>query len=103
MRTILTFWYKDSPVWFYSSCVDTINSLEGHLGARDTLRNISKPIFQDYTLQGRFVGILLRLGRIGLALSIYLVAVSTYAGVFVTWLLLPVFFIVSIIGSFLGS
>ena len=103
MQSILLFWYKESFGRFYSSCVDSINTLEARFAVRDTIRNISKPIFQDYTLQGRFIGVLLRLARIGGGIFFYSLTVVVYVLSYLVWLFFPVLCTASIIGSVIAS
>src|SRR5258708_6648176 len=101
MQHLITYWYLESPARFYSAYRQTVQTLDGTFSVRDTLRNISKPIFQDYTYQGRIIGVLLRLARVVVALFLFLLTALVYAGAFLIWLFFPLICVVSIIGSFL--
>ncbi len=103
MQNVLRFWYVQSPSWTYKHLVGTITTLDGQFSVRDTLKNLGKPIFQDYTRQGRIIGFFLRLARVGLALFAYAIVALLYALVYLLWLLFPILCLVWIIGSFIGA
>lgn len=76
--------------------------LEGRLAIKSTVTNLGKPLFQDYTREGRLIGIFFRLGRIGVALFIDVLASLGYFIAILLWLLFPVLCLISLLGSLLG-
>lgn len=99
----LQFWYMHSPGRFYAACLHSIGSLDNTFAVRDTAKNLGKPLFQDYTYQGRIIGVFLRCSRIAIGVLCYLFLVVGYALAFGTWLLFPLLCIVSLIGSVAGN
>jgi hypothetical protein len=99
MRHFLAYWYAQSPARFLEAAKHGIGTLDGQFAVQDTLRNLNKPLFQDYTYQGRILGVVFRIGRVGLALVIYTVAAAAYLAAFILWLLFPFLCIISIVGS----
>ncbi len=102
MQNLLRLWYVQSGPWALQRYLGTIRVLDGTFAIRDTWRNIGRPLFQDYTWQGRAIGVFMRLARIGIGALMYALAGLVYAVFYVLWLLLPLIFIASLIGGFVG-
>jgi hypothetical protein len=102
MQHLFQLWYLQSGPWVLNRYLGTVRIFDGTFALKDTWKNISRPLFQDYTWQGRLIGVGLRLFRIGLGALIYTLTAVIYAVSWILWLLLPVIFVVSIIGGFIG-
>jgi len=89
MGTGLKFWYVVSPAWFWHAAMSSIGSFDEILALRATAKNIFRPVFQDYTFQGRLIGFFLRLGRIVAGLVMYFFILLFWMILLATWLLLP--------------
>lgn len=103
MSYVLSFWYLRSPGFFWDSFLKTIFALESSIAIKATLQNISKPIFQDYTLSGRFIGFGFRLGRIIAGLFLYALVALTYFLACAFWLIFPLICLVCLVGSAIGN
>jgi tetrahydromethanopterin S-methyltransferase subunit E len=103
MRHLIQFWYLNSPAWVWHAFLTTYYTLDGHLAVADTARNLGKPLFQDYTYQGRIIGVLLRLVRIAGGILLYALVGLVYALGFLVWLFFPLICLASIFGAFLAS
>jgi hypothetical protein len=103
MQHVLRYWFLRSPVWIFGSFLATIGGFEAQLALKDTAKNLGKPLFQDYSLQGRFIGVLIRLFRILVGALLYACIAVAYAGFFLFWLALPVLCLSAILGSFFGA
>lgn len=99
MQQLLSFWYGQSPSWVYHRFLETIRTLDGRFAVQHMLRNITRPIFQDYDWQGRIIGFFLRLARILLAVFVYFLTFLLYVVVYLLWLAFPIFCLVSLVGS----
>jgi hypothetical protein len=102
MQYVLRLWYVASGPWVIQRYLTTIRIFDGTFAVRDTWKNMSRPLFQDYTWQGRIIGVFLRLFRIGVAAIIYFTAAVFYLIVYLIWLLFPVICLASLIGGFIG-
>jgi hypothetical protein len=103
MGYFLRFWYLNSFSWTWNHYLSTIAAFEGQIAVQATFHNINKPLFQDYTFQGRIIGFFFRLFRIISGLLIYLFLGIFMALFYLLWVLLPVLCIVSILGFFFAS
>jgi hypothetical protein len=80
-----------------------INGFEAQLAIKATLTHLSEPLFQDYTLAGRIIGSLFRLGRIALGCILYLV-IGLFGGLaIILWSLAPFLPAVATLGYFVGA
>ena len=102
MIPFVSYWYLQSPQRFYSAYLSLLNGLEAQLAVVDMVRNISKPLFQDYTFQGRLIGVAIRVLRIIGSVFIYAVISLAYAAIYLFWLLFPILCLLSLVGSLVG-
>lgn len=54
-----------------------------------TLKHLFEPLYKDYTIMGRILGPIFRLGRVLVGLVIYIVAGAIFLIFYLFWLLLP--------------
>jgi hypothetical protein len=102
MLHLLRLWYVQSAPWAVSRYVTTVRTLDGTFAVVDTFRNLGRPLYQDYTWQGRVIGVFLRLARIGFGIIMYVLAAVVYFIAYLMWLALPFIFIAAIVGGFIG-
>ena len=98
----LMYWYVKSASRFYTAFQQAESHLEASFAVRDMLRNLDKPLFQDYTLQGRVIGVAIRLFRVALGLAAYAFAAALYLAGYVLWLLFPLLCLANLLGSLIG-
>lgn len=72
-------------------------SFESQISVVSTLKNITKPLFQDYTREGRLIGFLMRLVRIAAGSLVQVVVLAFYLALLVAWYLLPFYLVYQII------
>ena len=73
------------------------------MGIKENLRNIFKPLFQDYTKEGRIIGFLLRVARILFWIILYAVILFTFLLFYLISLALPAILILNLIGGLFGT
>ena len=97
-----SYWYITSATRFLHSLQSAWQATEAQIGIIDTFHNLDKPLFQDYSRQGRIIGFVFRLGRIIAGLLTMAGTAAFYAALYVFWLIFPPLCLVSIAGSFFG-
>lgn len=102
MEHVLRLWYVQSAPWALARYMQTVHVLDGTFAVADTWRNIGRPLFQDYTWQGRAIGVVLRILRIFAGGITYLLAGFVFLAVYLFWLAFPVLCIIILVGGFLG-
>lgn len=103
MHFFWNYWYLQSFSRFFASLEETISTLDNTFAVKDTARNMDKPLFQDYTFQGRIIGVVLRVFRIVFGVMAFGIAGMAYIIFYLIWLLFPLICISSLVGSILGS
>lgn len=83
------FWYLHFPKNLIRNYSDRFYSLDKVLGFRSNLRNISKPLFQDYTLIGYILAFIYRILIIVFSSIIYSLLFIVYVIFLLIWLILP--------------
>lgn len=102
MNNFFTYWYVQSASRFFQAYRETLSTTEETFAISQTIKNISKPLFQDYTLGGRVVGVLLRCVRIIGGLFSYLLLALLFISTYLLWLAFPAVSLVSLVGSLIG-
>jgi hypothetical protein len=103
MQQLLSFWYGQSPNWVYQRFLQTIRILDGRFAVQAMIKNITRPIFQDYDWQGRVIGFFIRIGRIVAAVIVYILTLIVYLIAYTVWLAFPVLCVVSLVGAVMGT
>ncbi|CAN5140844.1 hypothetical protein BH11PAT4_BH11PAT4_2220 [soil metagenome] len=99
MQELLSFWFVKSGPQALTMYRRTIAGFEANLAIATTAKNLSKPLFQDYTYQGRVIGFGFRILRILMGSILYFLIALVYALLFIAWLVFPIACIVSLVAS----
>jgi hypothetical protein len=102
MQRFVSFWYLSSGAKALTWLKVLIAGFEGNLAVATTAKNLGKPLFQDYTLQGRFIGFGFRIVRIIFGGLFYSGIAAATAFAYLLWLAFPILCLTAILGSFLG-
>jgi hypothetical protein len=102
MLTVLSYWYGYGLRALGQRYLGSLLAFEGQVAVRATARNITKPLFQDYTRQGRIIGFFFRVFRILFGLGLYAGVTIVYGIIAFIWLIFPLLCLVSIVGGLIG-
>lgn len=97
VRHFVLFLFVTVPLSIIAGWRTAAASFEAEVAVVSTLKNITKPLFQDYTREGRIIGIFLRLGRIVIGSIIQVILFGFYCAVLVIWYIVPFYLIYQII------
>ena len=89
LRHFGRFLVVDGPRKIFELWQATAGNFEAEMAVVATAKNLGKPLFQDYSREGRLIGFLLRLGRILVGSFIQLVILIVFIALIILWLLLP--------------
>ena len=103
MQFFLQYWYLKSFQRFRDAALSTIGAFDNTFAVKDTARNINKPLFQDYSYQGRIIGFFLRTGRILIGLVTYGLVIMAYLLLYILWLSFPFISLSSLVGGLIGG
>ncbi len=79
----------DGTKAIYNYWLSTAQTFEAEIAVVITAKNITKPLYQDYTREGRLIGFVIRLGRIAAGIIIQLAIAAAFLLVAVVWVALP--------------
>lgn len=102
MQELFSFWFVESGPRAIAWYRRVIAGFESNLAIATTAKNLSKPLFQDYTFQGRVIGFGFRLLRIFFGSILYAVIAGFAVVIYLLWLVFPILCIVAIVGSFVA-
>lgn len=83
-------WYVDASRRFLGSFFSLFKTLDETLAIKITLRYFFHPLYGDYTVMGRILGVVFRSGRVALGFVVYVILAVLFLAVYGAWLLFPV-------------
>ncbi len=89
----LDHWYRNGFKFFLKHWVKIIKELDKTFAVIINLKHFFVPLYKDYTIIGRFVGIILRFFRASIGLIIYLIITIIFGMIILAWWLIPIFLI----------
>jgi len=87
----LDFWFHHFPQRVIRNFFDQVYLWDKNLKVKANLRNLTKPLYGDYTLIGYTIAFPYRIFRIFLGLSVYFFIFIFYLIFLLVWLFLPIF------------
>ena len=91
-------WYIDGFLWFAHHTLNFLEGLDRFFALKVTLRYWFKPLYQDYSFLGYFLGFVFRTGRLLAGGIIYLIIVLIAAALYLAWAFLP-FYVFTVLGK----
>ena len=82
-------WYVDGSRWWGHAFLNILRHTDATLALKITLIHFFEPLYRDYTVIGRILGIIFRTVRVVIGLAIYLVLGCAFLAIYLAWLLLP--------------
>jgi hypothetical protein len=84
-------WYIDDSRAIAHHFVSTLEEIDKSLAVAITLRYFFQPLYKDYTVIGRILGVIFRTGRILIGVAVYILVTVPFAVFYVIWVALPPF------------
>ncbi len=85
------FWFHHLPKRIIRNYFDTLYSFDKYLGFKANLRNLTKPLYGDYSIVGYFIAFPYRLIRIFFSFIFYFALFLIYIFFVLIILFLPIF------------
>jgi len=102
IRHFLVWLTYDGTLAVYQLWQAVASNFESQIAVITTFRNLGKPLFQDYTREGRFIGFILRIGRIIVGLVVQLLLAIFFIIVLLAWLILPYYLLYQIVRNLIN-
>ena len=91
--TFIDFWFFHFPKILIRNYFNQIYSFDQSLKLKSNLRNITKPLYGDYSIIGYFISFPYRILRVFLAFLFYLFLAIFYIIFLLAWVGFPIFLI----------
>lgn len=82
-------WYVDGSRAIANNFMLTLAATDQSFAIKVTLRHFFEPLYKDYSIIGRIMGVIFRTGRILLGGVLYILITIAFALVYVFWLAIP--------------
>ena len=96
----LFFWFVEGPKAYWKRAIDFLLAFEDVWAVGITAKNLFTPLYQDYSIMGRAIGPLFRLGRILIGLAVLAGVLALETAIFLVCCLVfwgaPLFFLVNL-------
>jgi hypothetical protein len=82
-------WYIDGSRAIGRSFMGTLTKTDQSLALKITLRHFFEPLYKDYSVIGRILGVIFRSFRIVIAAVVYLFLIAFFLGIYLFWIAIP--------------
>ncbi len=82
-------WYVDGSRLLAHKFVSILEEVDKSLAIRLTIKYFFQPLYKDYTIVGRVLGVIFRLGRILIGGVLYLFLGLVFLVIYLVWVLIP--------------
>ncbi len=82
-------WYVDGSRAVARAFMATLEYLDRSLAVKITLQHFFEPLYKDYSIIGRVLGIVFRSIRVVLGAVIYALIGIAFAAVYLVWIIVP--------------
>lgn len=82
-------WYVDGSRNAFHYFLSILEAVDRSMAIKITLRHFFEPLYSDYTIVGRILGIIFRSGRILIGGLVYGLLVVLFLAVYLVWLFIP--------------
>jgi hypothetical protein len=89
LRDFFHHWYVDASRHFAYAFTAFLESLDRTFAVKITLKYFFYPLYKDYSVIGRVLGVIFRSGRIIIGVAVYAFWTALFGLVYLAWILIP--------------
>lgn len=82
-------WYVGGSRAIGNKFMLTIEAIDQSFAVKITLQHFFEPLYKDYSVVGRVVGVVFRTGRILIGAAVYLFVAAIFTVIYIIWLVIP--------------
>ena len=86
-------WYIDGSRAIGRRFMATIAAMDRSIALKVTVRHFFEPLYKDYTIIGRILGVVFRTCRVAIGLVAYLFLALFFTAAYIAWLAVPLLII----------
>lgn len=87
----LRHWYVDGFRKISQELINALEVLDRTIALKITLKNLFRPLYQDYTFIGYFFGFFFRFWRLLFGVILYFFVVLIFFAAFLVWAIIPIY------------
>lgn len=100
VRDFFHHWYVDSSRLLFGRLFSILAEVDKTIALRLTIKHFTEPLYKDYSIVGRVLGIVFRSGRILLGVVFYPAIGIVFFAIYGTWLIIPPLIVLYAFGYF---
>ncbi len=82
-------WYVGGSRMIAHTFLSTLENIDQSLAIKITLEHFFEPLYKDYSIIGRILGVIFRLARVAIGVVVYFVIAVCFAIAYLAWLAVP--------------
>ena len=82
-------WYVHGSRNFTHYFISVLESVDRTVALKVTLKYFFQPLYKDYTVLGRILGVVFRSGRVLVGVTVYAVLTVIFISIYAVWIILP--------------
>src|SRR3989338_6587640 len=83
-------WYVSGSRYFFHIFISRLEELDKGFAFKVTVKHFFEPLYKDYSILGRILGILFRSGRIVVGGVVYAIMAVVFVVVYLLWISIPI-------------
>lgn len=88
-RDFFHHWYVDASRLFFAKFLSLLGDIDKTIALRETLRHFTEPLYKDYSIVGRILGVIFRSGRVVMGVIFYPILGIIFFLCYGAWLSIP--------------
>ena len=102
IKNFFKFWYIEGSNSFWEKSFFILKDFESEVAVIPTFYNLFSPLYQDYSIMGRFIGPVFRIFRIIFGLALYVILIALISVCYLIWMALPPLVLIMILLNVFG-
>jgi hypothetical protein len=82
-------WYVGGSRSIAHTFISTLENIDRSFAVKITLEHFFEPLYKDYSVVGRILGIIFRSVRVVLGGAVYAIVTILFAGAYAIWVIIP--------------
>ncbi len=87
-------WYVDGTRFIAHKFISVLTEMDKSFAVKITLRHFFDPLYKDYSIVGRILGIIFRSIRVAIGGAVYIVFAIVFLFLYLVWIAIPAVLII---------
>jgi len=82
-------WYVNGSRMIAHGFISTLEDIDRSFAVKITLEHFFEPLYKDYSIVGRVLGVIFRFGRVVIGAAFYAVVTVFFIAIYLVWIAVP--------------